>query len=168
MLLDTGHATAERQLPARSHLYPSDRTASMPPTMEERKQEIETDHAWLERTGDLVIQRWKPGITLDVETIRKTMLVRHEFFGGDPYVIIVVVPEGSRFAMSFLENNQYKGTNVETSIIGMVNVVEEEDVRAIVSLYYAQHPPGYEFAVVGSMSEAQAWTKALLDKHGKT
>ncbi|QQR87966.1 MAG: hypothetical protein IPJ76_07005 [Flavobacteriales bacterium] len=135
--------------------------------MEERKQEIETDHAWLERAGDLVIQRWKPGITLDVATIRSTMLVRHEFFGADPYVIIVVVPEGSRFAMSFLENNQYKGTAVETSIIGMVNVVEEEDVRAIVSLYFAQHPPGYEFAVVGSMSSAQAWAKALLAREGK-
>lgn len=135
--------------------------------MEERKQEIETDHAWLERTGDLVVQRWKPGITLDVATIRNTMLVRHEFFGGDPYVIIVVVPEGSRFAMSFLENNQYKGTDVETSIIGMVNVVEEDDVRAIVSLYYAQHPPRYAFAVVETMPIAMRWAKALLAERGK-
>lgn len=66
MLVDAEHATAECQLRARSHLDPSDRTPSMPPTIEECKQEMGTDHAWLERTGDLVIQRRKPGITLDV------------------------------------------------------------------------------------------------------
>lgn len=49
----------------------------------------------------------------------------------------------------------------------MENVVEEERVRAIVSLYSAQHPPGYEFVVVGSMAEAMKWAKDLLTMHGK-
>lgn len=130
--------------------------------MEERKLLLETDHAWLERTGKLVVQRWKPGTTLDVHTIRSTMLVRHEFFGAEPYVMIVVVPEGSRFSMSFLENDQYKDTDVADPIIAMANVVEEEDVRAVVSLYYAQHPPSYTHAVFGSMSEAQEWVHPFL------
>ncbi len=33
--------------------------------MKNRKLVIETDHAWLERTGELVLQRWKTGFTLD-------------------------------------------------------------------------------------------------------
>lgn len=132
--------------------------------MEERKLELETDHAWLQRTGALVVQRWKPGITLNVATIRATMLVRHEFFGEEPYVMIVVVPEGSNYAMSFLENDQYAGTRVEDPIIAMANVVEEEEVRAIVSLYYAQHPPDYEHAVFASMVEARAWVMERLAK----
>lgn len=133
--------------------------------MDERKLEIETDHAWLERTGPLVVQRWKPGITLDVDTIRGTMLVRHEFFGDEPYVMILVVPEGCGFAMSFLENDQYAGLGVEGSIIAMANVVEEEDVRAVVSLYYAQHPPRYKHAVFADMAEARAWVEARLAEH---
>ena len=136
--------------------------------MEERKLEIETDHAWLERTGALVLQRWKPGITLDVATIRATMLVRHEFFGDEPYVMIVVVPEGSGFAMSFLENDQYAGTTVEDPIIAMANVVEEEDVRAIVSLYYAQHPPDYAHAVFATLPQARAWVGERLAEFNGT
>ncbi|MBL7984432.1 MAG: hypothetical protein JNM91_05505 [Flavobacteriales bacterium] len=133
--------------------------------MDERKLELETPHAWLERTGALVIQRWKPGITLDVPTIRATMLARHEFFGEEPYVMIVVVPEGTAFAMSFLENDQYAGTTVEDRIIAMANVVDEEDVRAIVSLYYAQHPPHYKHGVFSSMTEAHAWVLERLAEH---
>lgn len=136
--------------------------------MADRKQEVETTHAWLERTGALVVQRWKPGITLNVATIRATMLVRHEHFGSEPYVMIVVVPEGTSFAMSFLENDQYAGTAVEDAIIAMANVVEEEDVRAIVSLYYAQHPPGYQHAVFGSLPEAEAWAAARLAEKRNT
>ncbi len=134
--------------------------------MEERHLIIETDHAWLERTGDLVVQRWKPGITLNVATIRATMLVRHEFFSEEPYVMIVVVPEGTAFAMNFLENDQYAGTDVEDPIIAMANVVVEEDVRAVVSLYYAQHPPAYQFDVFGSMLEAEIWVRERLNQHG--
>ena len=130
--------------------------------MEERKLELETDHAWLQRTGALVVQRWKPGITLNVATIRATMLVRHEFFGEEPYVMIVVVPEGTAFAMSFLENDQYAGTPVEDPIIAMANVVEEEDVRAVVALYYAQHPPAYQHAVFATMGQAEVWVKERL------
>ena len=130
--------------------------------MEERKLELETDHAWLQRTGALVVQRWKPGITLNVATIRATMLVRHEFFGEEPYVMIVVVPEGTAFAMSFLENDQYAGTPVEDPIIAMANVVEEEDVRAVVALYYAQHPPAYKHAVFATMGQAEAWVRERL------
>lgn len=48
--------------------------------------------------------------------------------------MIVVVPEGSHFAMSFLEHDQYKGTNLAASIIAMANVVEEEDLRRIMDL----------------------------------
>ncbi len=125
--------------------------------MDENEQRIETDHAWIERNGALVVQRWKPGIRLDVATIRSTMLVRHEFFGEQPYVMIVVVPEGTDYALSLLENDQYAGTPVEDPIIAMANVVEEEDVRAIVSLYYAQHPPHYQHAVFASMAEAKVW-----------
>jgi hypothetical protein len=69
------------------------------------------------------------------------------------------VPEGSHFAMSFLENDQYKGTDVATPIIAMANVVEDRDVRAIVSLYYAQHPPAYLHAVFPSMNPAITWVK---------
>ena len=133
--------------------------------MEERKLEIETDHAWLERTGALVVQRWKPGITLDSDTIQRTLRVRHEFFGDEPYVMVLVVPEGCGFAMSFLENDQYAGMDVGGSILGMANVVEEEDVRAVVSLYYAQHPPAYPFAVFAGMTEARAWVEARLAEH---
>lgn len=133
--------------------------------MEERNLIIETDHAWLERTGDLVVQRWKPGITLNVETIRATMLVRHEFFSEEPYVMIVVVPEGTAFAMNFLENDQYAGTDVEDPIIAMANVVVEEDVRAVVSLYYAQHPPDYLFDVFSSVHEAEVWVRERLSDH---
>lgn len=130
--------------------------------MEEPKLEHETEHAWLQRSGPLVMQRWKPGITLNVATIRATMLVRHALFGDDPYVMIVVVPEGTAFAMSFLENDQYAGTLVEDPIIAMANVVEEEDVRAVVALYYAQHPPAYQHAVFARMAEAEAWVVERL------
>jgi hypothetical protein len=133
--------------------------------MAERKLQVETDHAWLERNGSMVIQRWKPGITLNTATIRATMLVRHEFFGDEPYVMIVVVPEGTAFAMSFLENDQYADTDVEEPIIAMANVVDEEDVRAVVSLYYAQHPPAYLFSVFGSMMEAEVWALERLAEH---
>ena len=133
--------------------------------MEERKLELETPHAWIGRTGPLVIQRWKPGITLDVPTIRATMLARHEFLGDEPYVMIVVVPEGTAFAMSFLENDQYAGTTVEDPIIAMANVVDEEDVRAIVSLYYAQHPPDYKYGVFASMPDAHDWVMERLAEH---
>lgn len=136
--------------------------------MEERNLTIETDHAWLERKGAVIVQRWKPGITLDVATIRATMLVRHEFLSDEPYVMIVVVPEGTAFAMSFLENDQYAGTDVEDPIIAMANVVEEEDVRAVVSLYYAQHPPDYLFEVFGSMQEAEAWVMERLAERSST
>jgi hypothetical protein len=126
-------------------------------------QVIETPFAWLERISDqVVVQRWKPRITLDVPTIKATMLARHEHFGSDPYAMIVVVPEGSLFAMSFLENDQYKGTEVATKIIAMASVVEEEDVRAIVSLYYAQHPPAYHHGVFATMAMAQAWVEERL------
>ncbi len=133
--------------------------------MDGRNLHIETDHAWLEREGALVVQRWKPGITLDVATIRATMLVRHEFFGMEPYVMIVVVPEGTAFAMSFLENDQYAGTEVEDPIIAMANVVEEEDVRAVVALYYAQHPPDYQHGVFAAFGDAHTWVLARLAAH---
>ena len=136
--------------------------------MDGNERKIETDHAWIERNGPLVVQRWKPGISLDVGTIRSTMLVRHEFFGEEPYVMIVVVPEGSAYSMSFLENDQYAGTPVDDPIIAMANVVEEEDVRAIVSLYYAQHPPHYQHAVFASMVEAKSWVGERLAEYEGT
>lgn len=121
---------------------------------------IETDFAWLQRTGEgVIIQRWKPGITLNVPTIRATMLARHAQFGAAPYVMIVVVPEGSDFAMSFIENDQYAGTPLADSIIAMANVVAEEHVRAIVSLYYAQHPPAYLHAVFATIEPAEVWVR---------
>jgi hypothetical protein len=127
---------------------------------------FEAPFAWIQRTPEgVIVQRWKPGITLDVPTIRATMLARHERFGTKPYVMIVVVPEGTHFAMSFLENDQYKGTPVASNIIAMANVVEAEDVRAVVSLYYAQHPPDYLHAVFASMRPAEAWVKARLAEH---
>lgn len=126
--------------------------------------EFETEHAVLVRSGPLVVQRWKSGITLDSATIRATMLARHDRFGDQPYVMIVVVPEGTNYAMSFLEHDQYAGTPVETSIVAMANVVEDEEVRAIVSLYYAQHPPRYAFAVFARMVEAEAWARAKAEQ----
>lgn len=129
---------------------------------------IETPFAWLERTNEhVVVQRWKPGITLDVPTIQATMVKRHELFGDEPYAMIVVVPEGSRFAMSFLENDQYKGTPVASKIIAMANVVEEVDVRAIVSLYYAQHPPTYLHGVFATMAQAQVWVENRLAERSR-
>ncbi len=126
----------------------------------------ETPFAWLHRDADnVVVQRWKPGITLNVPTIRATMLARHERFGDRPYGMIVVVPEGSQFAMSFLEHDQYKGTSVAASIIAMANVVEDEDLRSIVDLYYAQHPPTYRFSVMASMAQAKSWIAERLAEH---
>lgn len=134
--------------------------------MQERKLEVETDHAWLECTGRLVVQRWKPGTTLDARTIRATMKARDEFFGDEPYVMIVVVPGDCAFAMSFLENDQYAHTKAGAAIMAMASVVEAADMRAIVSLYYAQHPPGYAFTVVSSMPQAMAWAKDRLRELG--
>lgn len=54
---------------------------------------------------------------------------------------------------------------MEDPIIGMANVVEEQDVRAIVSLYYAQHPPDYQHVVFASMAQAQAWVAERLTEH---
>jgi len=124
---------------------------------------FETPFAWLQRTPEgIVIQHWKPGITLDLPTIRATMLARHEAYGSTPYVMIVVVPAGTAFGMSFIENDQYAGTPVAGTIIAMANVVEEEDVRAVVSLYYAQHPPAYQHAVFASMAPAEVWVKERM------
>lgn len=129
---------------------------------------IDTPYAWIERNASgVVIQRWKPGITLDVPTIRATMLERHKAFGNEPYVMIVVVPEGTSFAMSFLENDQYKGTLATSSIIAMANVVEDADVRAIVSLYYAQHPPAYQHAVFSTMAQAEPWVAQRLAERAR-
>lgn len=130
--------------------------------MVERTIELETEHAWLQRTGPLVVQRWKPGITLDVTTVRGTMLVRHACFGDQRYAAIVVVPEGTGYAMSFLETDHYQGTRAVESIIAMANVVEEEELRAVVSLYYAQHPPAYVHEVFATMAQAQAWVAQRL------
>jgi hypothetical protein len=131
--------------------------------MHERKREVETEHAWLECTGRLVVQRWKPGIALDARTIRETMRVRDEFFGDEPYVMIVVVPSGCEFSMTFLEQDQYAHTHADEAIIAMANVVEDADMRAIVSLYYAQHPPRYAFTVVASMPLALAWARPYVE-----
>lgn len=130
---------------------------------------IETPHAYLHRTTEgVVVQHWKPGITLDVPTIRATMLDRHTHFGSEPYVMIVVVPEGSFYAMSFLENDQYAGTPVASNIIAMANVVDAEDVRAVVSLYYAQHPPEYLHSVFSNMGQAQVWVSQRLAEYRGT
>lgn len=128
---------------------------------------IETPFAWLERKSEhVVVQRWKPGITLDVPTIRATMEMRGRHFAHAPYAAIVIVPEGTRFAMSFLENDQYKGTQAADTMFAMANVVEEEDVRAIVELYYAQHPPGYAFAVFPHITPALTWIEQRLAERG--
>jgi hypothetical protein len=128
---------------------------------------IETPFAWLERiNAEVVVQRWKPGTTLDVPTIKATMELRHAHFGDTPYAAIVIVPEGTRFAMSFLENDQYKNTEVTTSMFAMANVVEEEDVRAIVELYYAQHPPAYAFGVFALLTDAMTWVEERVAERG--
>lgn len=124
---------------------------------------IETAFAWFERPcPDVVVQRWKQGITLDVATIRATMELRGEHFANNPYAAVVIVPEGTRFAMSFLDRDQYEGTEAARNMFAMANVVEEDDVRAIVELYYAQHPPKYLFGVFRELTEGMLWIEERL------
>lgn len=128
---------------------------------------IETPYAWLEPISEhVVVQRWKAGIVLDKPTIQATMALRHAHFGATPYAAIVIVPEGTRFAMSFLDRDQYQGTDAGTSMIAMANVVEEEDVRAVISLYYVQHPPAYKHGVFALLSDAKAWVEERLAERG--
>lgn len=132
----------------------------------EEERSIDTPFAWFERIAEqVVVQRWKPGITLDRSTIKATMELRHQHFGHAPYVAVVIVPFGTHFAMSFLEQDQYADPAVARSMFAMANVVEEEDVRAIVSLYYAQHPPAYRFGVFPSLPEAMTWVDERLAEH---
>lgn len=119
---------------------------------------IETTFAWLERISEhVIVQRWKPDITLDVATIKATMELRGQHFGNAPHAVMVIVPTGTNFAMSFLENDQYRNTQATANLFAMANFVEEADVRAIVALYYAQHPPAYVFGVFDHLEEATIW-----------
>ncbi len=134
-------------------------------TAEDEKYDIIRE--WMKGRVRLVVEQGGRHARLDAHTIRSTMLARHEWFGNDPYVMIVVVPAGMEFSMSFLESDQYANTRVEDAIIGMANVVEDADVRAVVSIYYAQHPPQYAFTVVSTMAQALAWAQPLVAAHRK-
>ncbi len=128
---------------------------------------IETPFAWLERIrAHIIVQRWKEDVTLDVPTIRATMELRAKHFGHSPHAVMVVVPAGTLYAMSFLENDQYKDTVAATNLFAMANVIEDVSVQAIVSLYYAQHPSPYVFGVFDDQAAAMDWLTARVKEKG--
>ena len=132
-----------------------------------QKEVIETPFAWLERISPYIImQRWKEEVTLNVPTIRATMELRTEYFGRTPHAVLVVVPTGTLYAMNFLENDQYKNTTAATDLFAMANVIEDVSVQAVVSLYYAQHPPPYLFGVFDNHASAMDWLNERVKEKG--
>ena len=76
--------------------------------------------------------------------------------------MIVVVPEGSHFAMSFLEHDEYKGTNLAASIIAMANVVEEEDLRRIMDLLLCPTSAHVPLCTGPGLAAAKSWIAEWL------
>ncbi len=111
------------------------------------------------RSG-LTLVRFRPELKLSVDIIAEVMQARRDAKGN--CAAIVVIPEHTDYDMDLLAVDHFTANSLVHHTDALAIVCQELGLTPFLRLYFAYHPPPFDFAFCTSLEEAKSWMRQRI------
>ncbi len=112
---------------------------------------------------DVTVVRFRPKLKLNAAIIAEVMQARRLNARGS-CAAIVVIPEDTDYDADLLAVDHYTANGLVHRTDGLAIVCQELGLIPVLRLYFAYHPPPFNFAFCSSLEEAKSWMRQRVGR----